>query len=456
MGPTVDDCVDLGRYPVLDPDGPVLATVVADARAQLVDSGAVELAGFLTPAGIAALVADADALAPRAHHSSGEGTAYLEFPDFSLPEDHPRLTWGHYAVGAVPYDLMPADVAAPAALRVGAAAGAGGGRPRPGSGLPLRRPVRRTQPGRHARGRRAAVALRPDRLRGVARHPDGRPRAGTSRSSPASGRPRTSATTTWPTPSPAPGPGVVTLPMVPGTLLIFEGRHSLHRVSPVGSGLARHVGLLAYDTEPGTAGQRPAPPGPLRPHRALRHAPGRLAAGVSTVRPVDGFVTQIGEAFVGSGPEAAHLNTVLGAKGGPVETAWVTALATPRAGHAAFLTTVRPGVPAKPMTLFVNKATLEGDRHSTMTWGPAQAGVASGVLWAVADGIVERRPRRRPGADRRGVGQPRWPPTRRSSTTTTVRPPGTRWPPGRRGPRRSPRPSSTATGRSTPTTCHPG
>lgn len=101
-----------------------------------------------------------------------------------------------------------------------------------------------------------------------------------------------------------------------------------------------------------------------------------------------GFVTQIGEAFVGAGPEAAHLNTVLGAKGGPVETAWATALATPRAGHAAFLTTVRPGVPAKPMTLFVNKATLEGGAHSMMTWGPAQAGVASGVLWAVADGIV--------------------------------------------------------------------
>lgn len=87
-----------------------------------------------------------------------------------------------------------------------------------------------------------------------------------------------------------------------------------------------------------------------------------------------GFVTQIGEAFVGAVPEAAHLNTVLGTKGGPVETAWVTALATPRAGHAAFLTTLRPGVPAKPMTLFVNKATLEGDAHSTMTWGPAQAG----------------------------------------------------------------------------------
>jgi 5,6,7,8-tetrahydromethanopterin hydro-lyase len=101
------------------------------------------------------------------------------------------------------------------------------------------------------------------------------------------------------------------------------------------------------------------------------------------------FATQIGEAFVGSGAEAAHLNTVLGAKGGPVETAWTTALATPRAGHIPFVTTLRPGVPAKPMTLFVNKATLEGETHSTMTWGPAQAGVASGVLWAVADGTVD-------------------------------------------------------------------
>ena len=102
-----------------------------------------------------------------------------------------------------------------------------------------------------------------------------------------------------------------------------------------------------------------------------------------------GFVTQIGEAFVGTGAEAAHLNTVLGTRGGPVETAWVTALATPRAGHIAFVTTLRPGVPAKPMTLFVNKATLDGDTHSAMTWGPAQAGVASGVLWAVADGTID-------------------------------------------------------------------
>ncbi|MGP0032798.1 MAG: formaldehyde-activating enzyme [Acidimicrobiales bacterium] len=98
--------------------------------------------------------------------------------------------------------------------------------------------------------------------------------------------------------------------------------------------------------------------------------------------------TQFGEAFVGQGPDAAHVNTVLGRKGGPVEVSFTTALATPRPGHAAFVTVVRPGLPVKPFTLFVNKATLTGERHSRLTWGAAQAGLASGVLWAVADEVV--------------------------------------------------------------------
>ena len=101
-----------------------------------------------------------------------------------------------------------------------------------------------------------------------------------------------------------------------------------------------------------------------------------------------GFVTQLGEAFCGAGPEAAHVNTVLGAKGSGVETAWATALATPREGHAAFVVAAQPSVAVKPMTLFVNKATIASDAHAALTWGPAQAGVASGVLDAVADGTV--------------------------------------------------------------------
>lgn len=97
---------------------------------------------------------------------------------------------------------------------------------------------------------------------------------------------------------------------------------------------------------------------------------------------------QIGEAFVGEGPHAAHVNTVLGARGGPVETAWATALATPRAGHIPFVCVVRPNVPVQPMTLFVNKAPIESDLHGELTWGAAQAGVAGGVCDAVAAGHI--------------------------------------------------------------------
>ena len=45
---------------------------------------------------------------------------------------------------------------------------------------------------------------------------------------------------------------VITLPMRPGTLLVFEGRHSLHRVTPIEGDVTRLVGLLGYDTKPGT------------------------------------------------------------------------------------------------------------------------------------------------------------------------------------------------------------
>jgi 5,6,7,8-tetrahydromethanopterin hydro-lyase len=97
---------------------------------------------------------------------------------------------------------------------------------------------------------------------------------------------------------------------------------------------------------------------------------------------------RIGESFIGDGAEAAHVNTVLGDRDGPVAVAWATALATPRPGHTPFVAVVVPGIPVKPMTLFVNKATIDGTEHGTLTWGAAQAGVAGGVADAVSEGII--------------------------------------------------------------------
>jgi 5,6,7,8-tetrahydromethanopterin hydro-lyase len=100
-------------------------------------------------------------------------------------------------------------------------------------------------------------------------------------------------------------------------------------------------------------------------------------------------VMELGESFVGTGAEAAHVNTVLGDRDGPVGHAWATALATPREGHAGFVAVLQPGLPVQPFTLFVNKATIDGDEHARMTWGPAQAGVAAGVADAVAAGTID-------------------------------------------------------------------
>jgi len=100
-------------------------------------------------------------------------------------------------------------------------------------------------------------------------------------------------------------------------------------------------------------------------------------------------VMQLGEAFAGEGVNAAHINTMYGAKDGPVGYAWSTALATPRAGHTPFVVVLAPNVPVKPTTLFVNKATVapEADVHARLTWGAAQAGVAAGVVAAMRKGV---------------------------------------------------------------------
>ena len=98
----------------------------------------------------------------------------------------------------------------------------------------------------------------------------------------------------------------------------------------------------------------------------------------------------IGESFVGTGVNAAHVNTVLGPREGPVGSAWVTALATPRPGFAAFVAIAQPGVAVVPPTLFVNKAAIDGETHGKLTWGAAQAGVARGVGLALEEGVIDR------------------------------------------------------------------
>jgi 5,6,7,8-tetrahydromethanopterin hydro-lyase len=100
--------------------------------------------------------------------------------------------------------------------------------------------------------------------------------------------------------------------------------------------------------------------------------------------------TWYGEAWAGEVPNAAHLNLAIGLKGGPIEQAFLTAMALPRSGTIPFFTALQPNWPVKPFTLFVNKADFRSEEHSRLTWGPAQAGIAEGILTAVQHGIISQ------------------------------------------------------------------
>jgi 5,6,7,8-tetrahydromethanopterin hydro-lyase len=109
---------------------------------------------------------------------------------------------------------------------------------------------------------------------------------------------------------------------------------------------------------------------------------------MSYVPPPTPIPVQIGEGSEGSGVSVAHVNTILGDRNGPVAGAWASALSTPRDGHAPFVCVARPGMPVKPVTVFVNKAALASEEHAGLTWGAAQAGVAAGIVDSVRDGVI--------------------------------------------------------------------
>jgi 5,6,7,8-tetrahydromethanopterin hydro-lyase len=96
------------------------------------------------------------------------------------------------------------------------------------------------------------------------------------------------------------------------------------------------------------------------------------------------------EAWAGTGANAAHLNLAVGLKGGPIEQAFLTLMAMPRTGIIPFFTVLQPNWPVKPFTLFVNKADFRSEEHARLTWGPAQAGIAEGILTAVERHILPR------------------------------------------------------------------
>ena len=243
--------VNLSRYPVLDLDSATGRDVLRAARAQLAAAGACELPEFIRPDALRAMVADAETLAAGAYRSTGVGSAYLEVPDFSLPDDHPRRILGAYSVGVVAYDRFPRQSLLrrlyewnPLMEFIGAV-------------------LQRGQLFRYADTLGAlnlAVMTDGEQLQWHFDQTDfvvslalqDAEEGGDFEVAPLIRTQNDERYDDMRRLLQGDRERVARLPMTPGTLLIFEGRHSVHRVSPIRGTTPRLVALLAYDTKPGT------------------------------------------------------------------------------------------------------------------------------------------------------------------------------------------------------------
>lgn len=101
-------------------------------------------------------------------------------------------------------------------------------------------------------------------------------------------------------------------------------------------------------------------------------------------------MSTVGEALVGEGKEVAHIDLAIGEKGGAVEQAFMTSLASPRAGHPSLLAVLEPNLAVKPSTLVVSKETIKNEKHANLIFGPAQAAVAKAVMDSVEKGVIPK------------------------------------------------------------------
>lgn len=86
---TTDEVVDTGRYPLEDPDGPVLRGVVERARRELASTGCSVLTDVVRPELRDVLRREGEQVAPLAHHSVETVNVYNTAPDPALPAAHP-------------------------------------------------------------------------------------------------------------------------------------------------------------------------------------------------------------------------------------------------------------------------------------------------------------------------------------------------------------------------------
>ncbi|HTO70098.1 MAG TPA: hypothetical protein VMR31_09585 [Myxococcota bacterium] len=247
-----EELVDLARYPLFELDSPRGREVVRAARQERAARGMAVLPGFLRAEALEPLRRECESLAKLGHFSEVRGTPYIEAPPADLPDDHPRRTFQRTALTAVAYDLFPADSALRALYESDVLMDF------------VRVLLEREKLFRYADPLGALNLAAMDDGDELHWHYDQTDFVVSIaiQSSEAGGDFECVPLVRSPGDERYElvrevlrgngGAAVATIPMTPGTLMVFEGRRSLHRVSPIRGARPRWVALLAYDTKPGT------------------------------------------------------------------------------------------------------------------------------------------------------------------------------------------------------------
>lgn len=96
----------------------------------------------------------------------------------------------------------------------------------------------------------------------------------------------------------------------------------------------------------------------------------------------------VGEAVSGSDQNRAHINVILGARGGPLGAAFANAFACGSETQRPFMVVVKPGVLARPITAFIGKQPYATPAHAGLAYGAAQMGLAKALVEAARDGLL--------------------------------------------------------------------
>ena len=252
----IERIVDLQRYPIHAPDTEAYRELVTHACGEMNDDGALALPGFLTGSAIETLVADARRAQSGSHRMQGYYTAYSDNlndgVDPTLPADHPnrlRLPASHRFI---PDDLIADD-------------------------SPLRRvydhrpfveflrvvlQIPTIHPIAEPLGRINLLSYGPGDCNGWHFDTNEFIVSLVLQTAEAGGeyhyipnlRTRDDeniAAVSWRMQNPDAQEGVRRAELEPGSLFLFKGRYTLHRVTEIGGGRDRIVAILSYHQTPG-------------------------------------------------------------------------------------------------------------------------------------------------------------------------------------------------------------